>query len=90
MAYVTSNPPRVLVQGAIGNGAPTIWAYSSADASATVAASQYFSNGKDLGMEVNDLVFVVDTGTPLITTNRVKTVVAAGVTVSAGTTVGAT
>lgn len=90
MSYVTTNPPRVLVQGAIGNSTPTIWGYTSADAVGTVAGSQYFSNGKDLGMEVNDLVFVVDTATPLISTCRVKTVVAAGVTVSSGTTVGAT
>lgn len=89
--YSTSNPPQVLV-GAFNTGiaGPNLWTYSSADAAATVAGASYFSNGVALGMKLNDLVIVVDTATPLITTHRVKTVGAAAVTVSSGTTVGAT
>lgn len=89
MAYVTSNPPRVLVQS-IGDLAPAKWQYSSADNAATVAAANYFTNAKDLGMKVNDLVEVLDTGTPLITSHRVTTITATGSTLSAGVTIGNT
>lgn len=89
--YSTSNPPQILV-GAFNTGiaGPNLWTYSSADAVATVAGAGYFTNGVALGMKLNDLVIVVDTATPLISTCRVKTVGAAAVTVSSGTTVGAT
>lgn len=93
MAYNTAKPPFKLSQGPIDNSqACQLWGYSSADAAATVAGSNYISNGQDLGMALNDLVVVVDTNTPLITTHRVKTLDTAtrGVTLSSGTTVGAT
>lgn len=92
MSYATTNPPNVLVT-AFNAGIGTsinFWVYVSADAVATVAGASYFSNGVALGMKLNDLVYVVDTATPLISTCRVKTVGATAVTVSAGTTVGAT
>lgn len=90
MAYVTSNPPILQVEGGVGNKGMAFWSYTSADAAATVAGASYFSNGVALGMKLNDLLFVVDTATPLTTTHRVKTIGATAVTVSAGTTVGAT
>lgn len=88
MAYVTSNPPRALVF-TIGDDT-TVWVYKSADAVATVVAASYVTNAKDLGMKVNDLVIVVDTATPLISTTRVTAVAASGSTMSAGVTVGNT
>jgi len=94
MAYNTALPPRRISQGSIDNSqqGAALWAYTSADAAATVAGANYFSNGQDLGLALNDLVFVIDTATPLITSHRVKTLDTAtrGVTLSAGTTVGAT
>lgn len=41
--------------------APQLWTYASADPIATVQGAGYFSNGIQLGMQVNDLVFVTDT-----------------------------
>jgi hypothetical protein len=38
---------------------PRTWTYQSADAVATVRAANYFSDAKQRGMKVNDLVFVV-------------------------------
>lgn len=91
MTYSTSNPPRLL-GGSLENTAPNLWTYSSADAAATVAGANYFTNGGDLGMKVGDIVFVEDTATPLGTTHRVNTV-ATGASprsadVGTGTTVG--
>lgn len=94
MSYSTSLPPRRISAGSIDNSqqGTSLWEYTSADAAATVAGTNYISNGQDLGMALNDLVIVVDTATPLITTHRVKTLDTAtkGVTLGAGTTVGAT
>ncbi len=95
MAYATSNPPRRISLGSIDNsqGGTSQWVYTSADAAATVAGAGYITNGGDLGMQVNDLVQVIDTATPLITSHRVKTVSSTSpgaVNLSAGTTVGAT
>lgn len=94
MAYTTANPPRKITQGGIDNSqAGGMWAYTSADAAATVAGAGYFTNGGDLGMLANDIIFVVDTATPLVTSHRVKTVAAGSpgaVTVSTGVTVGNT
>jgi hypothetical protein len=68
MAYVTTNPPKLLTQG-VGGAGPSIWSYSSTDAAATVDAANYITNGGSLGMKVGDLVFVVDTdASPVITT----------------------
>jgi hypothetical protein len=71
----------------------SLWAYTSADAAATVAAQDYITNPVDLGMAVNDLVYVFDTATPLITSHRVKTVSAVATTgalLSTGVTIGNT
>jgi len=89
MAYSTSNPPRLAVQPLTGK---RIWQYESADTATNVDVPGYFTNGKDLGMKVNDIVEVIDTTTPLISTHRVNTVNATTgqVTISTAVTVGNT
>lgn len=92
MAYSTSNPPSKVVSD-IGNQGPQLWTYKSADAVATVATAGYITNGLALGMKVNDIVEVLDTATPLVTTHRVSTVSSTypGVTnLSAAVTIGNT
>lgn len=75
MTYATSNPPFLMNAGAaIGGKAPRIWGYQSADAAATVAGANYFSNGRDLGMKVGDIVIVYDTASPLVTTHMVLSI----------------
>lgn len=59
MAYSTSNPPRLL-QPSVGASSGAIWLYTSTDDIGTVAQADYFSNGDDLGMKVDDVMFVVD------------------------------
>lgn len=56
MTYATSNPPR-LVGESIGGGM-RFWEYTDGDAIAAVDATDYFSNGLELGMQVGDVVFV--------------------------------
>lgn len=58
MAYSTSTPPSMLTSR-VGGGM-AIWHYNSADASTTVDASGYITNGDALGMHVGDLVFQSD------------------------------
>lgn len=93
MAYNATNLRKVLA-GGIDNsvGGANLWFYTSADAVATVVAQNYITNPLDLGMAVNDIVFVIDTATPLISCTRVKTVGAAGTgaLLAAGVTVGNT
>lgn len=73
MAYATSNPPRLLSQPIAGQ---RLWQYVSADAAATVDTGLYFSDGDTLGMKVDDLVIVHDTGNNIVTTHVVLTVTA--------------
>lgn len=89
MAYVpATNPPRLVLEGAIG-GTPSIWVYSSADAAATVDASGYFTNGVDLGMRDGDLIFVFQSAGKIWTTHTV-TVSGTTVNVADGTIIGVT
>lgn len=68
MAYSTSSPPQLVVQS-IGGSGPSIWTYSSTDASTAVDAANYITNGGSLGMAVGDIVFVTDTdASPVIVT----------------------
>jgi len=62
MAYSTTNPPSLISEGIGGGG--SLWLYKSADDDATVNGAGYVSNAGDLGMEVGDLVLVIDTDTP--------------------------
>jgi hypothetical protein len=57
MAYVVTNPPRLLMQAING---PRIWQYVSTDDAAAVDAAGYITNGGQLGMKVGDLVFSTD------------------------------
>jgi hypothetical protein len=90
MAYSTSNPPALLTQ-TIGDTAPAIWTYASADSYATVAGAGYFTNGGQLGMKLGDLVFVFVTG-GAVSSGKVITVSAtapgAATISSTGSTIG--
>ena len=90
MAYVTTNPPREITGGPLtGGSGGRIWQYTSADAAATVAGANYFSNALQLGMKASDIILVVDTATPLLTGWLVHSVAAAGATLGAsGITLG--
>ena len=61
MPYSTSNPP-VLLTGSLNDQSASIWTYRSTDASTVVDGNGYFTNGGALGMKVNDVVFVTQTG----------------------------
>jgi hypothetical protein len=81
MAYSASNPPAC-VSARVGSG-PALWIYNSADVHTDVDASQYFTNGKKLGMKVGDHVIVGKTTATIGSTlHYVTTVADAGVTVS--------
>lgn len=77
MAYDTTNPPRLMVP-AMTAATPQIWVYTSADAKATVIAPDYITNGDELGMAVGDVVFIIDTATPLTSLSFVLTIGATG------------
>lgn len=70
MAYSTDNPPKLL-QGSLGE--EKLWLYASTDVHTDVDATDYFSNGADLGMEVNDVVIVVKTTATIGATLHVVT-----------------
>lgn len=81
MAYSASNPPKLLVPR-IGDG-HGLWIYVSADARATVEGANYFSNGLDLGMKVNDAVIVVVSSSGATTIHAVTESSADGATINA-------
>lgn len=60
MAYSTSIPPSMVTQRA-GTTGGAMWIYNSADAATAVRVAGYITNADDLGMQVGDLVFQVDT-----------------------------
>lgn len=76
MAYSTSIPP-VKVAGGIGGG-PALWLYNSVDVHTDVDATDYFSNGDALGMNVGDTVIVGKTTATIGTTLHYVTTVTAG------------
>lgn len=81
MAYAVTNPPVCLVPSVGGHSA--IWLYKSTDVHTDVDASEYFTDGKKLGMKVNDLVIVIKTSATIGATIHVVTTVAtAGVTIA--------
>jgi hypothetical protein len=67
MAYSSTNPPKLLVPG-MGE-APSMWAYRSTNLSTDTLAANFFANGGDLGMQVGDIVTVINTtsGVPYLT-----------------------
>ena len=82
MAYATTNPPIKVAEGiTVGS----LWYYSSADIDADVDATDYFTDGDDLGPAVGDVMFVFDTA-GVMTFMFVSAVTAGGAaTVIAGT-----
>jgi lipid-binding SYLF domain-containing protein len=76
MAYATTNPPQLLVQG-MGDGL-SLWSYASTDVHTDVDATDYFSNGDALGMKVNDTVIVTKTSATVGATIHTVTAVTAG------------
>lgn len=84
MAYSTSNQPRLVQQAIAG---PREWLYSSADASATIDASGYFTDGYALGMRDGDILKAYDTGNKIWSSH---TVLVSGTTVNLanGTVIG--
>jgi hypothetical protein len=94
MAYSSTNKP-FLVAPAVAGGANgsnkggNIWVYRSADVIGTVVGSYYFADGFSEGMQVNDVVIVVDT-TSMSVADAVVTAATAGygATVTAGVAAG--
>ncbi len=76
MSYATTNPP-ILVAPRIGSGV-ALWLYSSTDVHTDVDAADYFSNGSDLGMKVNDIVIVSKTTATVGATVHTVSAVTAG------------
>lgn len=64
------------IGGANAGLSAALFCYVSADDNTTVIASGYVDDGGDKGLQVNDVVEIVDTATPLVT-HAVVTVVAA-------------
>lgn len=88
MAYVTTNPPRLVTQPIAGQRR---WQYVSADAAATIDTSGYITNGGALGMKVDDLLEATDTTNHIVTDHIVISVSATypgAVDLGNGTTVG--
>jgi len=85
MAYSTSTAPGKVAQKNGSNGA-TLWVYKSADSFATVAVAGYITNGDALGMQVGDLVLVVDTGNSVSRLTTVAAVTSGGAADLAGET----
>lgn len=82
MAYVTTNPPRLISDSVMGDG--TVWLYRSADDDATVNGGSYFTDGVTLGMAVGDIVLVIDTTTPKGSFHFVTSVSGAAATTAFG------
>lgn len=61
----------------IGAG-PALWTYASTDIHTDVDATDYFTDGDDQGMKVNDIVLVVKTSATIGATLHVVTAVTAG------------
>lgn len=87
MSYSTSTPPRMMLEGGIG-GSPSVWIYSSADASATIDASGYITNGYDLGMRDGDLLLAYDTANKIWTAHTVLNTSSTTIDLGNGTTIG--
>lgn len=72
MTYVVKSP--ALVTQGLGNQNIAIWFHQSADSGATVDTTGFITDGGDLGMKVNDLVFHLNTSTNIVTSHVVITV----------------
>lgn len=76
MAYVATNPPQCLVPR-MGGGI-ALWAYNSTDVHTDVDATDYFTNGSDLGLKVGDHMIVGKTSATIGSTLHYVTTVTAG------------
>lgn len=54
MAYATTNPPILLMQGGQYGGA--LWKYDTTDTAATVDTAAYISNADKLGIKKGDII----------------------------------
>lgn len=54
MAYATTNPPILLMQGGQYGGA--LWKYDGTDTAATVDTVSFITNAKGLGMKKGDIL----------------------------------
>lgn len=77
MAYATANPPRLISQG-VGASSGSLWHYTDGDPIATVLGTDYFSDGDDLGMEVNDTIIITDETNTLVHKGIVSAVTSGG------------
>lgn len=81
MAYSPSNPPTCCAIGQVGGN--NLWLYVSEDVHTDVDAANYFTDGLNLGMKVNDIVFVVKSNATIgATLHSVTAVTASGATIS--------
>lgn len=76
MTYVATNPPQLLLGGPAAG--IQLWAYNSTDVHTDVDATDYFTNGDDLGMRVGDHVIVGKTSATIGSTLHYVTTVTAG------------
>lgn len=80
MAYTPANLSLTTNGPLTGPG--KVWVYASTDPAATVAGSGYFADGVTRGMEVGDIVHVIDTDTgPTLTVHLVTAVSGTAATV---------
>ena len=89
MAYATTNPPVLLVPSFTNaSGELSHWVYASTDNATTVDVPGYFTNAKDLGIKVGDLIQVVDTDASpvIVTTHRAVSYSGTTLTISTGDT----
>ena len=76
MAYAVTNPPSMVNQRLGSN--PVIWVYVSTDAIADVDDANYFSNAADLGMQRNDIIYVVNTTGNLVSVGQIGAIATDG------------
>jgi hypothetical protein len=85
MAYSATGLTPIGGQSKAGN-APQVWAYTSADAIATVNTSGYFNSASDL-LKVGDLMYIRDSATPTASLVIVLSNASSVVDVSDGTAI---
>lgn len=82
MAYGSTNPPYLMVPS-IG-ARPALWGYSSTDGTTTVIGTGYFTNGKALGMKVDDFIISTMSSSNALFVGKVTSASSTGVTVTTG------
>ena len=88
MAYSETGLQPIGGQAKAGT-APQMWAYTSADAIATVNTAGYFNDASDV-LKVGDLIYVHDSATPTANLVIVLSNASGVVDVSNGTTIAVT